>query len=100
MERLRFRRMPLLAAACWFALGISIAHNWIAPPVLIAAVACLTCFAIVALRHSLRIAVLPVAALWIAAGAWCWQLRSAPAMQHGLLQYADGLSRSVRGRIV
>lgn len=27
-QRLQFRRMPMLAAACWFALGISLAKNW------------------------------------------------------------------------
>ena len=60
----------------------------------------LTLLAIVALRWSPRVAVLPVAALWIAVGFWCWQLRSSPATQHALTQYADGLSREVRGRVV
>ena len=55
---------------------------------------------IVALRWSLRVAAVPLAGLWIAAGAWCWQLRPTPATQHELVQYADGLSRTVRGRIV
>lgn len=90
----------MLAAAAWFAAGIVIARNWLALPLLIAAVAFSICLAVIALRTSLRIAVLPIAALWIAAGAWCWQLRPLPATQHDLLQYADGLSRTVRGRIV
>ena len=76
------------------------ARNWIATPLLIIAVISFTCIATIALRWSLRIAALPVAALWIAAGAWCWQLRPVPTTQHDLLQYADGLSRAVRGHIV
>ena len=56
--------------------------------------------ALVALRWSLRIAVAPVAALWIAVGFWCWQLRPVPSSQANLQQYADGLSRQVRGRVV
>ncbi|MBS1800677.1 MAG: ComEC/Rec2 family competence protein [Acidobacteria bacterium] len=92
--------MPLLAAACWFAAGIAVARNWIAAPLIVVAVVSLTMITTIALRRSLRIATLPLAALWIAAGVWCWQLRPVPATQHDLLQYADGLSRTVRGRIV
>ena len=92
--------MPLFAAACWFAAGIAIARNWIALPLLLIAIASLTGLAVIALRSSLRIAVIPSAALWIAAGAWSWQLRPVPATQHDLLRYADGLSRTVRGRVV
>jgi competence protein ComEC len=44
--------------------------------------------------------VLPVAALWIAAGLWSAQLQPAPSPQAQLLTYADGLSRTVQGRIV
>lgn len=100
MERLRFRRMPLLAAACWFAAGMAIARDWLAPPLFVTSIALLACLTALALRRSLRVAILPVAALWIAAGAWCWQVRPMPPTQHNLLQYADGLSRTVRGRIV
>ncbi|MBS1820686.1 MAG: DNA internalization-related competence protein ComEC/Rec2 [Acidobacteria bacterium] len=92
--------MPLLAGACWFATGIAMARHWIATPLLIVAVFAFFFIATIALRLSLRVATLPVAALWITAGAWCWQLRPVPATQHDLLQYADGLSRTVRGHIV
>src|SRR4051794_507826 len=92
--------MPLLVAAASFATGIVIAHSWLALPLLIIAVISSTGLAVVALRTSLQVATLPVAVLWMAAGAWCWQLRPLPATQHDLLQYADGLSRTVRGRVV
>jgi len=90
----------LLAASCWFAAGIALSRNWLPVPLLITAVTLLGCIAIVARHWSLRIAAVPLAVLWIAAGAWCWQLRPIPATQHELVQYADGLSRTVRGRIV
>ena len=99
-QRLRFRRMPLLAAACWFALGLALARNWQLAAVLLAAVLLLSGLLIVAMRWSLRIAILPLAALWAVAGFWCWQLRPLPAMQHELTQYADGLIRQVRGRVI
>jgi competence protein ComEC len=43
---------------------------------------------------------MPLAALWVAAGFWCWQFRPVLQTQHELTQYADGLSRQVRGRII
>jgi competence protein ComEC len=92
--------MPLLAAACCFAAGITIARNWIALPLLLIAMASLAGLAAIAQCRSPRIATLPIAALWLAAGAWCWQMRPLPATQHDLLQYADGLSRAVRGRVI
>jgi competence protein ComEC len=52
-----------------------------------------------ALRRSLRIAILPVAAVWIAVGFWCAEMHPVPSTQHDLSTYADGLSRQVRGRV-
>jgi competence protein ComEC len=68
--------------------------------VLLLSAVSLTLLTVVALRWALRIAVLPVAALWIAVGVWCWQIRPVPQTQHELLKYADGLSRDVQGRVV
>lgn len=76
------------------------ARNWQPTPVLIAAVLLLAVVGVVALRYSPRTALLPLGALWMATGYWCWQIRPVPATQHALIQYADGLSREVRGRIV
>ena len=100
MERLQFRRMPLLAAACWFAAGVALAHRWIPTGLLAIAVLALGILVIVALCRSRRLAILPVAALWIVAGAWCWQVHPVPDTQRNLLQYADGLSRNIHGHVI
>jgi competence protein ComEC len=95
--------MPLLAAACWLALGIagiSVARHWLPAVLLLASIILLTTLSIFTLRRAQPIATIPVAALWIAAGAWSWQLRPVPSTQPQLTQYADGLSRTVRGHIV
>jgi competence protein ComEC len=104
VEPLRLRRAPLLAAALCFALGESLTK--IPPPttrptilLLLAAIA-LVALTLLALRRSPRFAVLPVAALWIAAGLWAAQIQPAQSPQTALLAYADGLSRTVQGRIV
>jgi competence protein ComEC len=100
MERLQLRRAPLLAAACWFALGLVLARNWQPPALLGCAMVLLMTAALLALRSALRVAVIPVAGLWIVAGMWCWHIRPIPKTQKQLLQYADGLSRTVRGHVV
>ena len=104
VQPLRFRRAPLLAAAVCFALGESLTQL---PPattrptivLLLAAVAC-AALALIALRRTLRLAVPAVLALWIAAGLWSAQLQPVPAPQTALLAYADGLSRTVQGRVL
>ncbi|WP_260735000.1 ComEC/Rec2 family competence protein [Tunturiibacter lichenicola] len=97
---LEFRRAPLLATVCWFALGEVIAHNH--PPILILiiSIALLCLLTLAALRWSVRIAIVPLAAVWMATGIWCSEIQSIPPTQHALAAYADGLSRQVRGRIV
>jgi competence protein ComEC len=60
----------------------------------------LSLLTLVALRWSLRIAVIPLAALWMTVGCWCAAVRPVPPTQQALANYADGLSRQVRGRIV
>ena len=104
VEPIRFRRTPLLVATLCFALGESLTR--IPPPssrpailLLIAAIA-LVALTLLALRRTLRLAALPVAALWIAAGLWAAQLQPTTSPQTALLTYADGLSRTVQGRIV
>jgi len=104
VEPLRLRRAPLLAAALCFALGEAIGKL---PPInsrptilLVVAAIALTALTAVALRRSLRVATLPLFALWIAAGLWDAQIEPAPSPQTALLAYADGLSRTVRARVV
>jgi competence protein ComEC len=47
-----------------------------------------------------RFAYLAVLALWTVAGFWSAEIQPAPASQTELSRYADGLRRTVRGRIV
>ena len=104
VEPLRFRRIPLLAAALCFALGESLTKlpPPIARPTILHVLGTIALVALthLALRRTLRLAILPVAALWIAAGLWAAQFQPAPSPQTALLAYADGLSRTVQGRIV
>ncbi|MEO6981503.1 MAG: competence protein ComEC, partial [Edaphobacter sp.] len=100
VEPLEFRRAPVLVAACWFALGEVLAHNWQPPVVLLVALAVLLGLTAVALRVSVRVAVVPLAGVWMVVGLWCAQVRPVPSTQQALLSYADGLSRQVRGRVV
>lgn len=89
-----------MAAACWFALGITLARNWVPSAVLLIAVTLVLIYVIIAMRITPRIAVIPVAALWVITGLWCWQLRPAPPLQMAVTRYADGLSRTVKGRVI
>lgn len=100
VPRLELRRAPLLAAGCWFALGELMARNWQPPVVLLVGVVLLFLLSLVALRRSLRLAIVPLAALWMAVGFWSAETQPAPSTQHALLTYADGLSRQIRGRVV
>ena len=104
VEPLQFRCAPLLAAACCFALGESLAKLPEAPTrptiLLLLASLALVALTLLALRRSLRLAILPVATLWIVAGLWSAQIEPAPSPQTALLAYADGLSRTVVGRVV
>ena len=100
IEALQFRRSTLLAAAAWFALGVVLAKNWQPPIILLTATLLLLLLTIAALKYSLRLALVPLAAVWITLGFWCAEMQLPPQSQQALLPYADGLSRTVRGRVV
>jgi competence protein ComEC len=100
VEALRLRRAPLLAAALAFACGEVLARQEQFAAVLLLALALLFMLSIIAMRKLLHIAALPILALWAVAGCWCAQMQPWPAPQTALVQYADGLSRTVRGRVV
>jgi competence protein ComEC len=104
VEPLRFNRAPLLAAALCFALGETIAElqpgATRSPILLLAAAIVFAALALVALARTLRLALLPIAALWIATGLWSAQLQPTPSPQTELIAYADGLSRTVQARVV
>ena len=95
-----FRRAPLLAAAGCFAVGEGMARHPQPVVILLIAVGLLLLLTLAALRWSLRIAIVPLAALWIAVGFWCAKFQPFPPAQHALAGYADGLSRQVRGRVL
>lgn len=97
---LQFRRAPLLAAVCWFALGELIARDWHPAIILLITTALLILLTLTALRCSLRITLVPLAALWMAIGCGCAQIQPVPSTQQALASYADGLSRRVRGRVI
>ncbi len=100
VEALEFRRAPVLMAACWFAIGEAMTRHWLPASVLVIAMVLLYALILLALRYSLRVALFPLAAIWIANGFWCAQMQPAPSTQQSLLSYADGLSRTVVGRVV
>jgi competence protein ComEC len=100
VEPLRLRRVPLLAALACFAAGDIIGIHWQPPLLLAAATALLLALSIVSLRKTLRFAIVPIYALWIAIGCWCAQIEPPIPQQLPLQQAADGLSRNVRGTVV
>jgi competence protein ComEC len=97
---LRLRRVPLLAAALGFAAGVIIARQWQPTLLLVLAFVLLLTLTLISLRAAPRIAALPSLALWTAAGCWCAQMQPPVPTQLPLQHFADGLSRSVRGRVV
>ena len=105
VEPLRARRVPLLGAALAFAAGILLARQWHEPLVLL--VSLLLLFGLAALSlaglsagRSVPVGSLAVLALWVGVGCWCAQLQPPVPRQAALISYADGLSRTVRGRVV
>jgi competence protein ComEC len=100
VETLRLRRVPLLAAVISFAAGDVLAHRWQPTLLLLAATTSLLVLSLLALRRSLRLAIVPTLALWTAIGCWCAQMQPPLPQQLALQHYADGLSRTVRGHVV
>jgi competence protein ComEC len=68
--------------------------------ILLIATSLLCALTLAALRWSLRITIIPLAAVWMAVGLWCAEVQPLPPTQHSLTAYADGLSRQVRGHVV
>jgi competence protein ComEC len=99
VERLQFRQAPLAFAAVWFAAGVLIAHfiQHLTVQIVVSLVA-LTLLAIVGLRT--RVAMVGVAAVWVALGVAAGHWQPIVPSQAELLGFADGLSRTVRGRVV
>ena len=102
VEPLRFRRAPLLAAAVAFSAGDLMAKPAFAwrPAVVLLGFSTLLAALAIFLRQRDRLVLLPTLALWTVTGFWSAELQPAPASQAELAHYADGLSRTVRGRVV
>ena len=106
VSRMRLRRAPLAFAAVCFALGIGAAHVQLARPsftplpLLLGALALLAALSIIAMRISIRLAWLPVAAAWMVLGFAAAQWQPSPAPPTALMTYADNLSRTIRGTVV
>jgi len=113
VEPLSFRRSPLLFAALAFCAGEMLARPASAyrPAALLLAftVFLLACTWLAPSMRSDRVGgsrlrdfvpVLAVLALWVVAGFWSAEVQPAPASQAELSRFADGLSRTMRGRIV
>ncbi len=100
VEALRFRRVPLFAAAVAFAVGEWLVGDGQLAFALAAATVLLLLLMLLAWHKALRVAVVPVLGFWVVAGCWCAQMQPAPPRQAELRSYADGLSRTVRGRVV
>jgi competence protein ComEC len=96
----QLRAAPMLAAALCFAGGDLLARRWQPPALLIAALLLLLLLSIAGLLWARRIAVLPVFALWAVVGCTCAQIELPISRQPQLTSYADGLSRTVRGRVI
>src|SRR5262245_19596830 len=100
VEPLRLRRLPMLAAALSFAAGDALALRWHGPMLLAAATASLAAATLLSLRFAPRVALSAALAFWLAVGCCCAQLEPPLALQPQLTHFADGLSRTVRGRVV
>jgi competence protein ComEC len=91
---------PMLAAALCFAAGDLIARRWQPPALLFTALLLVLLLSIASLLWARRVAILPVLALWVAVGCICAQIELPISRQTQLTGDADGLSRTVRGRVV
>ena len=100
VEPLRLRRVPMMAAALCFAAGVILAREAQATFFLVAATILLLLLAIVSTKFARRVGLAVALTLWVVVGCWCALMEPPIATQHQLTQYADGLSRTVRGRVV
>jgi competence protein ComEC len=80
-------------------MGELLARNRQLTIILVITVCLLTSLTLAALRWSLRIAIIPLAAFWMAIGCWCARIQPLPPTQQALATYADGLSRQLRGHV-
>jgi competence protein ComEC len=99
VEPLRARRMPLFLAAMAFAAGVLLARRWHEPLAFALSLFCLILLACASVRRSAVVGWAGVLAVWIGVGCWCAQVQAPVPRQTALTAYADGLTRTVRGRV-
>jgi competence protein ComEC len=99
VEPLRSRSVPMLLAALAFAGGILCARQWHGPMAMLFSLCTLLGIFWASLRWAQRTTWLIVLAIWAVVGCWCAQVQKPIDRQVAVHGYADGLSRTVRGRV-
>jgi len=93
--------VPLFHAAWIFASGIVLAHwIWVSPSYLLVALILFAVFCAIAALRASRVTWLPLAALWLALGAWCAEMEPYPAPAPALAALSDNLLRTVDGTVL
>ncbi|HLI76704.1 MAG TPA: ComEC/Rec2 family competence protein, partial [Acidobacteriaceae bacterium] len=100
VEPLRARGVPMLLAAVAFAAGILCARQWHGPMALVLSLTALLGLAYGSTRWAPRAGWPVLCGLWVLVGCWCAQVQAPVDRQTAVHGYADGLSRTVRGRVV
>ncbi len=93
--------VPLFHAAWLFALGITSAKFlWLRPSVVLISLGVIALLCALASLRAQRVAWLPMALLWLLAGAWCAEMEPQPAPAPVVGALSDGLLRSLEGTVV
>jgi competence protein ComEC len=100
-ERLQFDTAPVFFAVCFFAIGIWISHvRWQQPSFLLVALAGALLATWVSVWRTPRLAIGPIALVWLSLGMLCLQIQPYPDPQTQLVGMADGLRLTVEGEVV
>ncbi|SFS06666.1 competence protein ComEC [Granulicella pectinivorans] len=100
VERLAFRRLPVLWAAGWFCAGVGMAR-FSSQPVAVWIIALVLLGGLLAVRvQTAWVRLVPLAGLWVVVGFACAATQPAPSQQRELRAFADNVSREVRGEVV
>ncbi len=90
LDRLSFATAPALYGAVWLCAGIVLAgYTWIAPGLLIGAILLVALLCVVASLMALRVALLPLAGLWLLVGLLLSEIEPGPDPQTQLSLIAD-----------
>ncbi len=93
--------VPLFHAAWLFACGIVLAHwFWFRPSLALVALALGVLLCVTAALLAQRIVWLPLALVWLLAGAWSAEMEPHPAPAPTLRVLSDGLLRVVEGTVI